>query len=102
MKTSSYDIPIKIGVWIASTLALFYSIVNGSAPFIVNYTIVFFMNTCSLSVKIYRKYQNRYQTLKDQNETKTPEVEMTKFLSETSDNVEQIMEMFTIDIETKK
>jgi hypothetical protein len=39
--------------------------------------------------------------LKDQNESKTPEVEMTKFLSETSDNVEQIMEMFTIDIQTK-
>lgn len=97
----NYDIPIKIGIWIASTLALSYSIVNGSAPFIVNYTIVFFINTCSLSVKIYRKYQNRYQTLKDQNESKTPEVEMTKFLSETSDNVEQIMEMFTIDIQTK-
>ena len=95
----SYDIPIKVVVWIASTLALSYSIVNGSAPFIVNYTIVFFINTCSLSVKIYRKYQNRYQTLKDQNESKTPEVEMTKFLSETSDNVEQIMEMFTIDID---
>ena len=99
MKTSTYDIPIKVGVWIASALALSYSIVNGPAPFIVNYTIVFFMNTCSLSVKIYRKYQNRYQTLKDQNESKTPEVEMTKFLSETSDNVEQIMEMFTIDID---
>jgi hypothetical protein len=97
----NYDIPIKIGIWIASTLALSYSIVNGSAPFIVNYTRVFFINTCSLSVKIYRKYQNRYQTLKDQNESKTPEVEMTKFLSETSDNVEQIMEMFTIDIQTK-
>ena len=63
---------------------------------------MFFINTCSLSIKIYRKYQNRYQTLKDQNESKTPEIEMTKFLSETSDNVEQIMEMFTIDIETKK
>jgi len=100
MKTSSYDIPIKIGVWTAFALALSYSIVNGSAPFIVNYTIVFFINTCSLSIKLYRAYQNRYQTLKDQNESKTPEVEMTKFLSETSDNVEQIMEMFTIDIET--
>jgi len=98
----TYDIPIKIGVWTAFALALSYSIVNGSAPFIVNYTIVFFINTCSLSIKIYRKYQNRYQTLKDQNESKTPEIEMTKFLSETSDNVEQIMEMFTIDIETKK
>jgi len=96
----TYDIPIKIGVWTAFALALSYSIVNGSAPFIVNYTIVFFINTCSLSIKLYRAYQNRYQTLKDQNESKTPEVEMTKFLSETSDNVEQIMEMFTIDIET--
>uniref|UniRef100_A0A6C0DQW0 Uncharacterized protein n=1 Tax=viral metagenome TaxID=1070528 RepID=A0A6C0DQW0_9ZZZZ len=98
----TYDIPIKVGVWIASTLALSYSIVNGSAPFIVNYTIVFFINTYSLSIKLYIAYQNRYQTLKDQNESKTPEIEMTKFLSETSDNVEQIMEMFTIDIETKK
>jgi lipid-A-disaccharide synthase-like uncharacterized protein len=95
----TYDITIKVGVWIGSTLALSYSIVNGSAPFIVNYTIVFFINTCSLSIKFYRAYQNRYQTLKDQNESKTPEVEMTKFLSETSDNVEQIMEMFTIDID---
>lgn len=93
--SSRYDIPIKIGVWIGSILALSYSIVNGSTPFIVNYTIVFFMNTCSLSVKFYRTYQ----TLQDQNENKTPEVEMTKFLSETSDNVEQIMEMFTIDID---
>ena len=97
--SSRYDIPIKIGVWIGSILALSYSIVNGSTPFIVNYTIVFFMNTCSLSVKFYRKYQNRYQTLQDHPENKTPEVEMTKFLSETSDNVEQIMEMFTIDID---
>lgn len=97
----TYDIPIKVGVWIASTLALSYSIVNGSAPFIVNYTIVFFINTCSLSIKFYRAYQNRYQTLQDKNESKTPEVEMTKFLSETSDNVEEIVEMFTIDIESK-
>jgi hypothetical protein len=62
---------------------------------------VFFINTCSLSIKFYRAYQNRYQTLQDKNESKTPEVEMTKFLSETSDNVEEIVEMFTIDIESK-
>lgn len=95
----SYDIPIKIGIWIGSVLALSYSIINGTSPFIVNYTIVFFINTCSLSIKLYRAYQNRYQTLQDHLETKTPEIEMTKFLSETSDNVEQIVEMFTIDID---
>ena len=93
------DIPIKIGIWIGSVLALSYSIINGTSPFIINYSTVFFINTCSLSIKLYRAYQNRYQTLQDHLETKTPEIEMTKFLSETSDNVEQIVEMFTIDID---
>ena len=95
----NYDIPIKIGIWIGSVLALSYSIINGAWPFIINYSIVFFINTCGLSIKLYRAYQNRYQTLQDHLETKTPEIEMTKFLSETSDNVEQIVEMFTIDID---
>jgi hypothetical protein len=95
------DIPIKIGIWIGSVLALSYSIINGTSPFIINYSTVFFINTCSLSIKLYRAYQNRYQTLKNQNETKTPEIEMTKFLSETSENIEEIVEMFTIDIESK-
>jgi len=96
----NYDIPIKIGIWIGSVLALSYSIINGTSPFIINYSIVFFINTCSLSIKLYCAYQNRYQTLQDHLESKTPEIEMTKFLSETSENIEEIVEMFTpFDIE---
>jgi len=81
-----YNLPEKVIMLIATALALSYSVINNNPELMANYAPLIILDVGALTMRLYYARKN---------ETKP---EMIEFLEKTSDDIEEIIDMFTVDI----
>jgi len=96
-----YNIPEKVLIFIGTNLALSYAIINNNIPLMTNYGPLFVMDLLTFIMRLYYAYQNRYVKIRNNTTTGENAIEMKEFLSNTSQNIEDILDIFVIDIQSE-
>jgi uncharacterized protein with PQ loop repeat len=62
---NAYNLPEKIIMLIATTLAFSYAVINDNVELITNYGPLMFLDVISLTVRLYYTYYNHYSQLEN-------------------------------------
>lgn len=108
-----YNIPEKALILLGTSMALSYAVINNNIPLMTNYAPLLIMDILTLSMKLYYARQNKLyssppaydscekQHLSDSTATLNTyaKLQVTDFISDTSKNVDEIIDMLTIVVE---